>query len=126
MTIQECYQALGGDHNEVLRRLMNEQLVRKFLGRFAQDDSYRNLCVELVQGNRDAAFRAAHTLKGVCANLGLGKLLSSAEAVTEILRPGGAMTDQEALEAARAALPEVNMGYEEALDIINRFLAENG
>ena len=34
------------------------------------------------------AFRAAHTLKGVCLNLGFDNLSPSAVALTEILRAG--------------------------------------
>ena len=35
-----------------------------------------------------AAFRAAHTLKGVAANLGFAKLAAAAGELTEILRKG--------------------------------------
>ena len=30
MTIQECYEAIGGNYEDVLRRLRSEVLIRKF------------------------------------------------------------------------------------------------
>ena len=36
----------------------------------------------------DLAFRASHTIKGVCANLAFNALLESSEALTEALRDG--------------------------------------
>ena len=29
MTIKECYEAMGGDYEDVLKRLMNEARIRK-------------------------------------------------------------------------------------------------
>ena len=39
-------------------------------------------------GNREEAFRAAHTIKGICANLAFNTLLASSEELTEALRNG--------------------------------------
>ena len=30
MTIKECYEAMGGDYEDVLKRLMNEARIQKF------------------------------------------------------------------------------------------------
>ena len=86
MTIQECYQKIGGDYEAVLKRLMSPNLVRKFIGKFLEDDSYQKLCEEMDAGNREEAFRAAHTLKGVCLNLGLKNLYTVSSDLTEKLR----------------------------------------
>ena len=40
----------------------------------------------LQENNVESAFRAAHTLKGVCVNLGFDKLFSVSSALTEKLR----------------------------------------
>ncbi|MDY4194581.1 MAG: hypothetical protein SOY03_09855 [Bariatricus sp.] len=74
MTIQECYQKIGGDYEAVLKRLMSPNLVRKFIGKFLEDDSYQKLCEEMDAGNREEAFRAAHTLKAYVEILGLSVL----------------------------------------------------
>jgi HPt (histidine-containing phosphotransfer) domain-containing protein len=86
MKIRECYQAMGADYEDVLERLRSEERVERFLRKVPQDPSYENLCASLAQGNAAEAFRAAHTLKGICQNLSLTKLAVSAEALTEALR----------------------------------------
>lgn len=53
-----------------------------------RDTSYSNLCAALNEGDYESAFRAAHTLKGVALNLGLGRLAKSSSELTEALRAG--------------------------------------
>ena len=93
MTIQECYVALGGSYEQVARRLPSAGMVERFLARFPGDDSFAKLCAGMECGRREEAFRAAHTLKGVCDHLGLDRLMDSAGRLTELLRPS-----QEALK----------------------------
>ena len=83
MTIQECYAQMGADYNEVFRRLYNEAMIRKFVLLFPKDDSFHNLEAALKE-----AVRAAHTLKGVCQNLGFSNLYAPAVTLTETLRAG--------------------------------------
>lgn len=70
MTLKECYDALGGNYEDTVRRLYNEKLVEKFLFKFEEDPSFENLKKALEEENLEAAFRAAHTLKGVAQNMG--------------------------------------------------------
>ena len=51
MTIQECYNALGGDYQEVLGRLYSEALVQKFVGKFLADQSFQQLEDNLKVGH---------------------------------------------------------------------------
>ena len=88
MTLKECYAALGGNYDEVMGHLRSERLVQKFVLKFLNDGSYQLLQDSLAAGNREEAFRAAHTMKGVCANLAFNDLLASSEALTEALRDG--------------------------------------
>lgn len=37
MTIEECYKQLGGDYSNVLSRLSNDAIIRKFLVKFLSD-----------------------------------------------------------------------------------------
>lgn len=117
MTLQECYQELGGDYDEVLRRLMMPKLVDKFIGKFLADGSYMALCTAMEAGQRQEAFRAAHTLKGVCQNLGLGNLLRTVEPLTELLRPE---TEQIPAQAAEL-LPLVRQSYDKTVQTIERY-----
>ena len=88
MTIQECYKEMGADYEEVFHRLPRESMVRKFALMFLNDDSYPKLEQSRKEGNAQEAFRAAHTLKGVCQNLGFTNLYQPAYELTEVLRAG--------------------------------------
>lgn len=77
---------MGGDYAEVTSRLRTEERIKRFLLKVADDASFNNLCTNLAAHNIEEAFRAAHTLKGVCSNLSLTKLFQSANAMTETLR----------------------------------------
>ena len=55
---------------------------------FLNDDSYLKLEQALKEGNVKEAFRAAHTLKGVCQNLGFTNLYQPTYDLTEVLRTG--------------------------------------
>ena len=86
MTIQECYEAIGGNYEDVLRRLPSEALIRKFTLKFLEDQSYPLLKQSLGDNNYEEAFRGAHTLKGVCQNLSFDRLYEVSSELTELLR----------------------------------------
>lgn len=86
MTIRECYEELGLDFDAVLSRLINERLVQKFALKFLDDPSFQNLKDALDSKDVETAFRAAHTLKGVCLNLGFDRLYEVSAELTEKLR----------------------------------------
>ena len=44
MTIQECYQKLGGDFAAVEARLPSVSLVVRFITKFLNDSSFSELC----------------------------------------------------------------------------------
>ena len=74
MTVKECYEQMGADYEDVLGRLRNEALIRKFAKKFLEDGSFQMLKDGLAKKDGEMAFRAAHTLKGVCQNLGFDNL----------------------------------------------------
>lgn len=83
MTLEECYTAMGANYQDVLKRFYKSDMIRRFVKMFLQDDSFRLLTDAMAKQDVKEAFRAAHTLKGVCLNLS-----SPAVALTEILRAG--------------------------------------
>ena len=103
MTLQECYAAMGGNYEDAIGRLRSEKLVQKFVLKFLNDDSFQLLNDSVAAGNYEEAFRAAHTIKGVCQNLSFERLQNSSSQLTDALR-GGNWNDQTAalLEAVRA------------------------
>lgn len=98
MTVKECYELMEGDYAGVISRLQMEKLVERFARKFLDDPSFQNLQDALAAENYDDAFREAHTLKGVCQNLGLDKLFHSSDAVTEYLRNNKSAVPAEMME----------------------------
>ena len=88
MTVKQFYEVIGGDYDGTLARFLDEDRMLRFALRFENDPNFSALLAALKSGNADEAFRAAHTLKGVCQNLGFTSLFIPAAAVTEILRTG--------------------------------------
>ena len=86
MTIQECYEAIGGNYDDVLKRVRSESLIQRFTLKFLADKSYPQLKESLEAKNYEDAFRGAHTLKGVCQNLSFDRLYEVSCDLTELLR----------------------------------------
>lgn len=86
MTVKECYDAMGADYEDVLGRLRNDDRIRKFVLKVLKDPSYSLLCDSLEAKNIPEAFRAAHTMKGICQNLSLNRLYESTHEMAELLR----------------------------------------
>ena len=116
MTIQECYDKMGGNYNDVISRLRKESLVEKFLVKFPDDPSYNELIASIEAIDVKTAFRAAHTLKGVCQNLGLTKLFTPVNEMTEAFRI-------EDFNTGKTYLDEVTKYYNVTVDAINEFVA---
>ena len=83
MTIKECYEAMGGDYEDVFKRPMSEARIKKFALMFKKDPSMSQLTQAMDAGDTETAFRAAHTLKGICANLGFKSLFEVSYEITE-------------------------------------------
>lgn len=87
MTLEAFYNEIGSDYKAALTRMGNsEKMLGKFVRKFPNDKSMGELTASFEGGDYPTAFRMAHTLKGVCANLGLDKLQKSSAELTEALR----------------------------------------
>ena len=60
--------------------------IRRFALMFLRDSSMDELRTAMSETNYEKAFQAAHTLKGVCLNLGLKGLYEPTAKITEMLR----------------------------------------
>ena len=117
MTLQECYAALGGDYADVATRMPRESMIQKFVLRFLSDGSYDLLCRSLEAGNYEDAFRAAHTIKGVCQNLSFTTLQKSSGELTEALRNGWT-------PEAEGLIQQVKADYQQVVAAIQAFQKE--
>lgn len=87
-TLEQAYHELGADYEGVTTRLMGDALVARFVGKFFEDENFVKLGEALAAQDVKAAFMAAHTLKGVCQNLGFDNLYAPSSELTELLRAG--------------------------------------
>ena len=81
----------------------DSELYLLFLRQFSQDETLRSLAAALRAGDAPAAYLHAHSLKGLCAQLGLCALSEAASTVCELLRGG----NEGGLPEARARAQEV-------------------
>lgn len=87
MNVKEFYDSIGGSYDTALGRLMRDSMIEKFVGKFPKDPSFASLKQAVAEENWEAAFSAAHTLKGVSLNLAFQVLGEQASELTEMLRP---------------------------------------
>lgn len=110
MTIEECYVKMGANYQDVIKRLPSAKMIEKFALKFKDDTSFQELEMALNEKQVELAFRAAHTLKGVCMNLGFE--------ITESLRAGN-------LELGLQQFGAVKEQYTKTIDALNEFVLEN-
>ncbi len=104
----------GIDYDAAMKLFMGKQeIFQKFLAKFSKDTSYSQLKDAVEAGDCDAAFKAAHTLKGVSGNLSLADLMKVAADVTELFRAGD-------LEGGRAQMAELDRQYERVMEFLGK------
>ena len=95
---REIFEVYGADYNSTMARFMgNEAMYLKFLDMLFKDDNLEKLGTALEQQDYEAAFAAAHTLKGVVGNMGLTPLFNAVCAIVEPLRRREAPEDYNGL-----------------------------
>ena len=95
---REIFEVYGADYNSTMARFMgNEAMYLKFLDMLFKDDNLEKLGTALEQQDYEAAFAAAHTLKGVVGNMGLTPLFNAVCAIVEPLRKREAPEDYNGL-----------------------------
>ena len=112
MTIEECYIKMGANYQDVIKRLPSVSMIEKFALKFREDMSFQELEKALNDKQVEIAFRAAHTLKGVCQNLGFDNLYKASFDITEKLR--GRDT-----EGCEELLAKVEEQYNNTVDAIH-------
>ncbi|WP_407382935.1 Hpt domain-containing protein [Ruminococcus sp.] len=77
----------GADTKEGLGRCYgNEALYLRLVGMIPAEANFEKLSQALNAGDLDAAFEAAHALKGVLGNLSLTPMYETCSELTELLR----------------------------------------
>lgn len=119
MDLKQFYEVTGGDYNLVMSRLSMESLVKKFLLKFLDDETFGKLTEAVLAKDFEQAFKEVHTIKGVALNLELASLAASCSELTELLRGvEGKEGDTEFNEAVSAVYEKVKADYDAAISNI--------
>lgn len=114
MTLEELYREINGNYQSICERLRKEERIEKFVLLFLKDQSYTLFQESMQSGNVEEAFRAIHTLKGVCMNLSFDALYVFASEITEYLR-------KNELGHAMELVPDFVACYEKHLQMIHEY-----
>ena len=109
MELEEFYKQVGGNFEDVKRRLFNEEFIRKFVLKFKDDETFDNLI--------DAFNKVDYNLKGISVNLGFDDLYQASCNLTECLREKENLNDEE-LEEAGKLLQIVKDNYQKIIELI--------
>ena len=118
MLLKECYDSFGGSYEDVKSRIPSDAMIQKFVLKFLAEPSFDNLKVSLADEKYEEAFRAAHSLKGVCANLSFMKLCASSSELTEALRGKSALSVDKDL--CMKLLEKVTEDYNEVIATLKK------
>ena len=106
MDVRSLYQTIGVDFDDVLALLRKEERIKLYLVQTMEDPAFAALDDAMRHGDFDAAFRAAHTIKGMGMNLMLKPMTEAAIELVECLRDGVAPGEEPRAEALYRALKE--------------------
>ena len=110
---------VGVEVEESIRRFSgNETLYEKFLLRFLKDDTYQKVMNAYEAGDKEEALIAAHTLKGVSANLGLQSLFKICSEMVIRLR-------EDNYEGARDLAGDLEREYRQICGVLSQ-IGEGG
>lgn len=99
MKLQEFYNEVNGNYDEMMSRIPREASIIKFLRKFVDNHDFNDMMEAVEACDYEKVFTASHTLKGVCANLSLTELANRSSEVCECVRGGEPKGDVVALAA---------------------------
>lgn len=114
MEIEKLYRKLedwGCDVSGAKERFDDDELFATCIDLFLEDENFKKLNEEIKNNDYQEAFNAAHTIKGVAANLGLTPIYDSVSDVVQELRVGN-------LKASKVLMPKLNTDMEKIVEIV--------
>lgn len=102
--------AYGIDLTDAMERMDDDEALYKRLAfKYLNNTNYVDLVAAMEAQDYDAAYTAAHTLKGVSGNLSLAALYKVASAVSDALKQGE-------YQAAEQMMPDLETAHEKAVE----------
>lgn len=113
MNNKEKLLLIGVDYTEVMMRFSNqEQIYFKFLNKFCEDPSFSLLLEAYANKDAKKMEQCAHTLKGVCGNIGLSKMSELLQGIVFKLR------QEASVDAVAVELEEVSGLYDTVVSVM--------
>lgn len=110
---------IGIDLDSALERFLgNEDMYERFLRQFVTDEYFDILIKACDDNNCEEAFKASHTLKGLCGNLSINSLFDIISNQVEYFRSGD-------FEKGSAMMPEITALYKQLTDSVIRICGDN-
>lgn len=102
----------GVDPNEGIKRFNGKKdIYEKFLNNFPDDEHYAKMLEAIDVGDTEAAFQAAHALKGVTGTISLNELYQNLNPLVEELRNGS-------LDKVDELLPAIKESYDKVIEAL--------
>lgn len=102
--------AYGIDLTDAMERMDDDEaLYQRLAFKYLNNTNYVDLVAAMEAQDYDAAYTAAHTLKGVSGNLSLAALYKVASAVSNALKQGE-------YQAAEQMMPDLKAAHEKAVE----------
>lgn len=93
MTIAQLYNEIGGDLADMTSRIPKENLIIKFIKKYAESDETAKLAAAFRENDHKRVFEISHNLKGMSANLSLKRITENISNICEAVRHGEPETD---------------------------------
>ncbi len=107
----------GINIDSLIKRLMgNESLVKVFVGKFTEDNTYEKLTEAFAEKDIKKAEISSHTLKGMCGNLSLDALYALFTEQVYLIRSGN-------FDKAEKMMTDISHEYEKAVKGIGEWLS---
>ena len=114
MDIQEFYDSIDDNYENVSSRLMgNQKLVEKFVRKFLEDPTYKQIKESVEKMDYDEILRATHTMKGIASNLEFSQLLQKSAKAEDMIRAGEK-------ETVLPVIDEIEKEYQKVVDAIQK------
>ncbi len=116
MNLKDAMELAGVDYEMTLNRFSNNaMLLERFVKKFPNDKTFLELNAAIADKRYDDVERAAHTLKGIAANLGFQYLSDLSAEVVNLVR-----SDKYDKDNIGIAISRVEKEYEKVISCVNR------
>ena len=88
MTVQEFYIEVGGNLEDLLDRIPDEDLIISFLDMYLKSPEFNNMIQAYNERDYKMLFESSHALKGMAANMSLDRNFETIASICEAVRHG--------------------------------------